>query len=230
MIPSRCISSRCFICTVCLILCLPASECKSGSCTCQCEFEQVLHIQQSLSSWMDALAWLENKMLWVAKFSASIIRKSRVFNIQGIHKGIVRFQKLIKVLFLILHGHSIQCQQQELSKFPMRYQQFASHAYCGAAGPVPKMASQQEKAFCVPRFEVSRSVITVQREFRARFKEDAQHKNNAFFKPCSVYNSCRNRFQVSLLIHETFNARKGEQTALGYYYRFMHPVTRNIKL
>ena len=28
-----------------------------------------------------------------------------------------------------------------------------SHAYCGAAGPVSKMASQQEKAFCVLRFE-----------------------------------------------------------------------------
>jgi hypothetical protein len=39
-----------------------------------------------------------------------------------------------------------------------------------AAGPVSKMALQQEKAFCVLRFEVSRSVITVQREFRARFK------------------------------------------------------------
>ena len=35
------------------------------------------------------------------------------------------------------------------------------------AGPVSKMAPQQEKAFCVLRFEVSRSVITVQREFRA---------------------------------------------------------------
>ena len=34
-------------------------------------------------------------------------------------------------------------------------------------GPVSKMASQQEKAFCVLRFEVSRSVITMQREFRA---------------------------------------------------------------
>jgi hypothetical protein len=32
------------------------------------------------------------------------------------------------------------------------------------------MASQQEKASCVLRFEVSRSVITVQREFRARFR------------------------------------------------------------
>jgi hypothetical protein len=30
----------------------------------------------------------------------------------------------------------------------------------------------------VLRFEVSRSVITAQREFYARFKEDAAHKNN----------------------------------------------------
>ena len=33
-----------------------------------------------------------------------------------------------------------------------------------------------EKAFCVLRFEVSRSVITVQREFRARFRKDAHRK------------------------------------------------------
>jgi len=60
----------------------------------------------------------------------------------------------------------------------MRYQQFASHAYCGAAGPVSKMASQQEKAFCVLRFEVSRSVITVQREYRAWLRKDAPCRNN----------------------------------------------------
>ena len=41
------------------------------------------------------------------------------------------------------------------------------------AGSVSKMASQQEKAFCVLRFEVSRSVITVQREIRKRFRKDA---------------------------------------------------------
>ena len=40
-------------------------------------------------------------------------------------------------------------------------------------GPVSKMASQQEKAFCVLRFEVSRSVITVQHEFCAWFRKDA---------------------------------------------------------
>ena len=85
----------------------------------------------------------------------------------------VRFQKLTRNLFLTLHGHNVHHQQQQLSKFLMRYQQFASHAYCRAAGPVSKMASQQEKAFCVLRFEVSRSVIAVQREFRARFRKDA---------------------------------------------------------
>jgi hypothetical protein len=50
------------------------------------------------------------------------------------------------------------------------YQQFTSHAYCGVDGPVSKMASQQEKAFCVLRFVVSRSVITVQSEIRAQFR------------------------------------------------------------
>jgi hypothetical protein len=65
------------------------------------------------------------------------------------------------------------------------YQQFVFHAYCVAAGPVYKMAPQQEKVFCVFRFEVSRSVIRVQREFRAaQFRKDA---------PCSHRNldSCR---------------------------------------
>ena len=86
----------------------------------------------------------------------------------------VQFQKLTRNLFLTLHGRNVHLQHRQLSKFLMRYQRFASHAYCGAAGPVSKMASQQEKAFCVLRLEVSRSVITVQREFRAaRFRKDA---------------------------------------------------------
>jgi hypothetical protein len=48
------------------------------------------------------------------------------------------------------------------------------------AGPVSKMASQQEKAFCVFRFEVSKSVFTVQREFRAGFRKEAPY---VFSKP-----------------------------------------------
>jgi len=101
-----------------------------------------------------------------------------------------RFQKLTRNLFLTVHGHNIRVyrQQRKLSKFLMRYQQFASHAYCGAAGPVSKMASQQEKAFCAFRFEVSSSVITVLREFRARFRKDARTSflNGARNSRCTV--------------------------------------------
>jgi hypothetical protein len=90
--------------------------------------------------------------------------------IQGIHKIMLQFQKLTRNLFLTFHGHNVHRQQWQLSKFLVRYQQFASHEYGGAALPVSKMALQQEKAFCVLCFEVSRSVITVQREFYARFR------------------------------------------------------------
>jgi len=45
----------------------------------------------------------------------------------------VGFQKLTSNLFFTLHGHNLQHQQQLLSKFLMRYQQFAYHAYCGAS-------------------------------------------------------------------------------------------------
>ena len=63
-----------------------------------------------------------------------------------------------------------------------RYQQFAFHAYCGAAGSVYKMASQQEKAFCVLRFEVSRSVITVQLSFEQHGLEKTHHAWCVFSK------------------------------------------------
>ena len=54
----------------------------------------------------------------------------------------VRLQKVTINLFLALQGHNVhRQQQQELSKYAMLYRQFASHAYCGAAGPVSKMES-----------------------------------------------------------------------------------------
>ena len=71
------------------------------------------------------------------------ISSSLLTIIQDIHKRMTRFQKLTRNLFLTLHGRIVYRQQRQLSKFLMRYQQFASHAYCGAAGPVSKMASQQ---------------------------------------------------------------------------------------
>ena len=45
----------------------------------------------------------------------------------------VQFQKLTRNLFLTLHGHNVHRQQRRLSKFLMRYQQFASHTYRGAS-------------------------------------------------------------------------------------------------
>jgi hypothetical protein len=89
------------------------------------------------------------------------IKVSNELSIQSVQKRMVQFQNLTRNLFLTLHGHNVHRQQRHLSKFLERDQQFASHAYWEAAGPVSKMASQQEKAFCVLRFEVSRSVITV---------------------------------------------------------------------
>jgi len=53
----------------------------------------------------------------------------------------VRFQKLKRNLFLTFHGHNVYRQQRQLSKFLMRYQQFAAHAYCGA----PRPRSKHEK-------------------------------------------------------------------------------------
>jgi hypothetical protein len=57
----------------------------------------------------------------------------------------VRFQKLIRNLFLTLHGHNVHGQQRQLSKVLLRYQQFAAPAYSGAAGTVAKMASQHRR-------------------------------------------------------------------------------------
>jgi hypothetical protein len=79
----------------------------------------------------------------------------------------VQFRKLTINLILTLHGQNVHRQQRHLSKFLMCCQQFASHAYCGAAGQVSKMASQQEKAFRVLRFEVSISVIRTADSTRA---------------------------------------------------------------
>jgi hypothetical protein len=87
------------------------------------------------------------KVIFTLKHSVTLRRY-----IQDIHKRMARFQKAARNVFLTLYRHNVRRQQQQqLSKFLMRYQQFASHAYCGAAGPVSKMASRQEKALCVYR-------------------------------------------------------------------------------
>ena len=50
------------------------------------------------------------------------------------------------------------------------------------AGSVSKMASQQEKAFCVLHFEVSSSVITVQRAVQCTVITDLDTPNGAHRK------------------------------------------------
>jgi hypothetical protein len=90
--------------------------------------------------------------------------------IQGVYKIMARVQKLTRNLFLTFHLHNVHRQQRQLSRFLLHYQQLISRAYCGDTGPVSNMASQQEKAFCVLSFEVSRSVITVQSEFCTQFR------------------------------------------------------------
>jgi hypothetical protein len=79
-------------------------------------------------------------------FKANMI--SLYIYVQCVHKRMAQFQKLTRNLFLNLHGQNIHRQHRLLSKFLIRYQQFASHAYYGTAGLVSTMASQQEKAFC----------------------------------------------------------------------------------
>jgi hypothetical protein len=56
------------------------------------------------------------------------------YHYTGYTQKMVQFQQLTRNLFLTLQGHNAHRQQRQMSKFLMRYQQFASHAYCGAAG------------------------------------------------------------------------------------------------
>jgi hypothetical protein len=65
---------------------------------------------------------------FVILFGQTVYKK-----IQEIHKRMVQFQKLTRNLFLTLHGHNVHRQQRQLPKFLVRYQQFASHSYCGAS-------------------------------------------------------------------------------------------------
>ena len=75
-------------------------------------------------------------------FIKKITGEKTLWNNTGYTQKNGAVSKLTRDLFLTLHGHNVHRQQRQLSKFLMRYQQFASHAYCGAAGPVSKMASQ----------------------------------------------------------------------------------------
>ena len=54
-------------------------------------------------------------LLWMAH----CLEQRILLNIQGMHKRMVRFQKLTRNLFLTLHGHNVHRQQRQLPKFLM---------------------------------------------------------------------------------------------------------------
>ena len=66
---------------------------------------------------------------WLGGINAKV----SVVTIQYVYKWMVQFQKLTRNIFLTLHGHNVHRQQQQLSKFLMRYQQFTFHACCGVS-------------------------------------------------------------------------------------------------
>ena len=61
-------------------------------------------------------------------YTCIMVRMFSEFYNTGVYKRMVRFQKVTWNLFLTLHGHNVHRQQRKLTKFLMRYQQFASHA------------------------------------------------------------------------------------------------------
>ena len=89
---------------------------------------------------------------WKRVLLCCIHTHTHVHKVQCVYKWMVQFQKLPRNLFLTLHEHNVHRQQRQLSRFLMRYQQFAFHAYCGAAGSVYKMAprprNKHERANC----------------------------------------------------------------------------------
>ena len=118
----------------------------------------------------------------------------RSVNIQGIHKRMVRFQKLKRNLFLTLHGH-VHSQQRQLSKvsrsvitvqreFRARFGKEAScDLWLQCSVSFVHGLEKTHHAICdysaawvsctVWKRRIMRSVITAQREFRARFGKDA---------------------------------------------------------
>ena len=71
--------------------------------------------------------------------------------IQDFYKWVVQFQKLTRNLFLTLHGQNVHRQQRQLSKFRMRYQQFARSCLLRGRGVSFQDVAAAGKGFlCAP--------------------------------------------------------------------------------
>ena len=62
----------------------------------------------------------------------------------------VLFQKLTRNLFLTLQGHKVHRQQRQLSKFLMRYQQFASRLLRGRGASFQDGVAAGKGFLCAP--------------------------------------------------------------------------------
>jgi hypothetical protein len=90
-----------------------------------CRVTYLCFVQRELRSYwvcadligLDCRFWFDSTWLF---YWVHTLRCWRLIKIQGIHKRMVRFQKLTRSLFLTLHGHNVHRQQRQLSKFLMR--------------------------------------------------------------------------------------------------------------
>jgi hypothetical protein len=105
----------------------------------------------------------------------------------------------------------------------MRYQQLASHAYCGAAGPVSKMASQQEKAFCVLRFLYVQMWLQCSESFIHGLKKAHHTRIKYFFKPCTKLTLLRNHIWT----YQNGAHRKPSHAATPYWKLVPRPCSKH---
>ena len=85
------------------------------------KYERTLSLNITVTKFYRAVSHTKTADVWnVTPFSVAVSCQKSVVLIQGIHKRMVRFQKLTRNLFLTLHGHNIHRQQRQLSKFLMR--------------------------------------------------------------------------------------------------------------
>ena len=92
--------------------------------------------------------------------------------IQGIHKIMLRYQKLTRNLFLNLTRS--QRKPSAAASVQVSHALQAVRLSCSMRSQFPRWRRSRKKVFCMLRFEVFRSVITVQREFRARYLKDTR--------------------------------------------------------
>ena len=111
------------------------------------------------------LAWIQSAFLlnknWIYDCLASLIPVAFTNYIRVFTNEWCSFKSKQEIYFSPYTGKTYTVSSGNCPSFSCATRSSLARAYCGAAGPVSKMASQQEKAFCVLRFEVSRSVITV---------------------------------------------------------------------